>query len=881
MVAACDISGQKLSSPNGADILGGGGDLDAVSYTCPDHTPEYDAATDLLYAFAASGTSCCSCYELAFTRSQLNSDGQQCKESDARNGDVNCILSSIPESQVGRRMLVQVLSSNDAGKESFDLMIPGQGLKTSTYSEQACTTEAGTHLNGPVQFENGPDSFLWAGFNKTAISNALGMSEANLLNQFGAAARNIHSFIDQLYSATGQRKLQEAGQAAGMAKLRSHIYNQLATDMLQYKTRCAEMPASLKPGCEQFKNALDAWGGWLVSGSSVTYHRIQCPARLTAKSQCVPHDDKEYMPATGSPTLDPTSSPSFSPSYSPSYQPSFSPTTAVPTTGTPTTSAPTTPAPTTPAPTTPAPTTGTPTTSPTELAPEQVTTVSIEFNLPTLQPTSMPTSQPTSKVALPEQLLALSALLDNHTSDNNNHTSDNQTSNNHTSETNVTESYAPTYAPTSAAAPNVCSEEGRAALIAGITSSLESKGYNVTNKTIITITVCEIHLHTPAPTPMSYMEMLLKQGRPTPAPTALSFNDLTQLSEQVGSDVHVQYSIHSESAALASEAMKIVSDPSMNKAMQSDILAIASEPAVTELTAGFPPTLGPTIVPTASPTIPEGPAVMVEGSVGQFANYTTCQFGCKGCETGSEEATCAIFTDDMTEACAEVAGYDVNTAYRTSLDEDGNTITDNVMNYCNYMVRAKCGAACSDQLLHQSCEPTCNKFNHNSGEEFGDEAISAATAGKNVLQTWLNMHSLSRSIDSFTEMHCGWWYLLSDKCWCNNICYAQQFEAVDPNLGCCSLDFTKLSVFMGVLFFAIFVVVTGVYQIYYRIYLRKQENVYLDLKPVPVLAINKAFSVTLPVGCGQTEGVELATLKKLGMLEEISSSVNNSFSNLI
>ena len=102
----------------------------------------------------------------------------------------------------------------------------------------------------------------------------------------------------------------------------------------------------------------------LMFGALVTYlgflhgtALIADPPRLSSSDLSVPHDNKEYMPATGSPTLDPTSSPSFSPSYSPSYQPSFSPTTAAPTTGTPTTSAPTTPAPTTPAPTTPAPTT--------------------------------------------------------------------------------------------------------------------------------------------------------------------------------------------------------------------------------------------------------------------------------------------------------------------------------------------------------------------------------------------------------------------------------------------------------------------------------------------------------------------------------------------
>ena len=140
VVASCDISGNKLSTAGGASILGGGGDLDAVSYTCPDQVPEYDAATDLLYAFASASTSCCACYELSFTRWSLrNAAGRQCTQTDVRNGDANCILSQtfqIPDSQVGKRMLIQVLSSNDEGNDHFDIMVPGSGLKTDAEPDQ-------------------------------------------------------------------------------------------------------------------------------------------------------------------------------------------------------------------------------------------------------------------------------------------------------------------------------------------------------------------------------------------------------------------------------------------------------------------------------------------------------------------------------------------------------------------------------------------------------------------------------------------------------------------------------------------------------------------------------------------------------------------------
>ena len=141
VVASCDISGNKLSTADGASILGGGGDLDAVSYTCPDQVPEYDAATDLLYAFASASTSCCACYELSFTREQFsyNAAGRQCTQTDVRNGDANCILSQnlkIPDSQVGKRMLIQVLSSNDDNNDHFDIMVPGSGLKTEAEPDQ-------------------------------------------------------------------------------------------------------------------------------------------------------------------------------------------------------------------------------------------------------------------------------------------------------------------------------------------------------------------------------------------------------------------------------------------------------------------------------------------------------------------------------------------------------------------------------------------------------------------------------------------------------------------------------------------------------------------------------------------------------------------------
>ena len=827
VVATCDISGHKLSTSNGANILGGGGDRDAVSYTCPDQVPEYDAETDLLYAFAASSTSCCACYELSFSHAQLNKDGHVCTQEDVQNVDPNCILAKLRQSQNGRRMLIQVISSNDVGSHHFDIMVPGSGLKTPSNNDQGCIPEDGTSLNGPAQFDDANyDAFVAAGINITALSEIIGMTEANVRSQFGMEAYDRERFIAHIYTIVAENLKQSSkwtpydiSQSSkwlkalkAFAQGESDSWQQEAAKELELED-CSDVPVSLKPGCEEYTEALVAWGGDSISSRTVKYHRIRCPARLIAKSQCIPADDRMYPAATGSPTdapttsapsfspsnspsfspsHQPTSSPSKSPSFSPSNQPSFSPTTAMPTG------------------------------EPTRLNPDQVTTVSIEFNLPTEAPTPVPgdsTLEPQT-----EQLMEI----DNDTQENN-----------YNASTSVHYN------------TSICSAEGRLTLLAGVRTSLESNGYVVTNKTIIEITQCEMHVHSPAPTPMSYGEMLLKQGRPTPAPTAFDLQELEDLAQQLGSHVEVQYTVSSETAALATDVMAIVSSQAMNAAMKQSVPLMASEPATVELTAGFPPTPSPTTVPTAGPTIPQGPMQKVDGLEGEFSNYTECQFRCKGCESGSEEATCNIYTNDLSEACPEVASYDSNTTYQISLDENGQTISNNVLNYCNHMVREDCGAACSDALLHPMCVSTCDKYKFKeTSVSYSDNAHDAAHYGKNVLQTWLNMHNLTNSIDSFTQMKCGWWYIESSACWCGNVCYAAEFESVEPHFGCCSLNSARVAwVVCGIFLFLVFV---GTHQYHHRVYLPSKEAKFLfdtDFKPVQPMAINKGFTNTTPQGC--------------------------------
>ena len=241
----------------------------------------------------------------------------------------------------------------------------------------------------------------------------------------------------------------------------------------------------------------------------------------------------------------------------------------------------------------------------------------------------------------------------------------------------------------------------------------------------------------------------------------------------------------------------------------------------------------------------------VDGLVGDFSNYTECHFGCKGCETGSEDATCNIYTDDLTEACPAVAVYNVNTTYRQSADEDGLAISDNMLNYCNYMVREHCPAACADAVVSTVCHATCTKYGYDGNHtQSSNRAQAEASYGKNVLQTWLNMHNLTRSIDSFTEQQCGWWYLPSSVCWCENICYAGAFEAIDPSYGCCALDFAKVGLIAAGAFMSFFLFFMLGYQYYYRVYLPSIESRFFGqkFKPVQPLAITTIFCHTTPLG---------------------------------
>ena len=443
----------------------------------------------------------------------------------------------------------------------------------------------------------------------------IGMTEANVRTQFGTEVYDLHRFIAHTYASmpsSGERKRIEA---AKRLKLEA----------------CADVPASLKPGCEEYTTAINAWGTDSICSRTVNYHRIQCPARLTAKSQCIPADDHEYDIATGAPT---TQAPTTDPTTDPTTSPSLSPTTPAPTTD-PTTGPTSDPSlsPTTQPSLAPSfsPTTPVPTTDPTTVNPDQVTTVSIQFDLPTQAPTSTPTPVPTLESPQdlasgpePEELMEISPQ------------EQDALANRIAQTTTITTGTDIHYA------FDICSEEGRLGLLAGIKSSLEEQGSIVTNTTIITITSCRMHVLTPAPTPMSYGEMLMNQGRPTPAPTAFELEDIIKLADQVGSraEVHrvtddsvldlstaahlvhrvtddsvldqvgsraeVQYTVISDSVDLATDVMHIVSNPSMNVALKENVPAMASEPATVELTAGFPPTPAPTQVPTAGPTIPQG-----------------------------------------------------------------------------------------------------------------------------------------------------------------------------------------------------------------------------------------------------------------------------------
>ena len=407
----------------------------------------------------------------------------------------------------------------------------------------------------------------------------IGMTEANVRTQFGTEVYDLHRFIAHTYASmpsSGERKRIEA---AKRLKLEA----------------CADVPASLKPGCEEYTTAINAWGTDSICSRTVNYHRIQCPARLTAKSQCIPADDHEYDIATGAPT---TQAPTTDPTTDPTTSPSLSPTTPAPTTD-PTTAPTSDPSlsPTTQPSLAPSfsPTTPVPTTDPTTVNPDQVTTVSIQFDLPTQAPTSTPTPVPTLESPQdlasgpePEELMEISPQ------------EQDALANRIAQTTTITTGTDIHYA------FDICSEEGRLGLLAGIKSSLEEQGSIVTNTTIITITSCRMHVLTPAPTPMSYGEMLMNQGRPTPAPTAFELEDIIKLADQVGSRAEVQYTVISDSVDLATDVMHIVSNPSMNVALKENVPAMASEPATVELTAGFPPTPAPTQVPTAGPTIPQG-----------------------------------------------------------------------------------------------------------------------------------------------------------------------------------------------------------------------------------------------------------------------------------
>ena len=71
-----------------------------------------------MYAFAASNSRCCECYELTFLASSVDGEGNICQECSSYSGELE-----------GETLVVQVINSGgDLSPTQFDLMIPGGGM---------------------------------------------------------------------------------------------------------------------------------------------------------------------------------------------------------------------------------------------------------------------------------------------------------------------------------------------------------------------------------------------------------------------------------------------------------------------------------------------------------------------------------------------------------------------------------------------------------------------------------------------------------------------------------------------------------------------------------------------------------------------------------
>ena len=71
-----------------------------------------------MFAFAASNSLCCACYELEFLDHSLDDSGQRCDSCSSYDGQL-----------AGQKLHIQVVNSGgDLSPSHFDLMIPGGGM---------------------------------------------------------------------------------------------------------------------------------------------------------------------------------------------------------------------------------------------------------------------------------------------------------------------------------------------------------------------------------------------------------------------------------------------------------------------------------------------------------------------------------------------------------------------------------------------------------------------------------------------------------------------------------------------------------------------------------------------------------------------------------
>ena len=102
--------------PNLKSVCGGGGSGPGAAYTCVDRSPF--TSNGQMYAFAASNSRCCECYELTFLASSVDGEGNVCSGCSSYSGELE-----------GETLVVQVINSGgDLSPTQFDLMIPGGGM---------------------------------------------------------------------------------------------------------------------------------------------------------------------------------------------------------------------------------------------------------------------------------------------------------------------------------------------------------------------------------------------------------------------------------------------------------------------------------------------------------------------------------------------------------------------------------------------------------------------------------------------------------------------------------------------------------------------------------------------------------------------------------